>query len=69
VPQAHDTLSAAQSTLNSATDALQPDSQLQQNTSDAMRELARTAASVRMLTDYLERHPEAVVQGKPGGKQ
>ncbi|MEX3938911.1 intermembrane transport protein PqiB [Paraburkholderia sp. BR10937] len=69
VPQAHDTLSAAKSTLNSATDALQPDSQLQQNTSDAMRELARTAASVRMLTDYLERHPEAVVQGKPGGKQ
>ncbi|MEX3924921.1 intermembrane transport protein PqiB [Paraburkholderia sp. BR10936] len=69
VPQAHDTLSAARSTLNSATDALQPDSQLQQNTSDAMRELARTAASVRMLTDYLERHPEAVVQGKPGGKQ
>ena len=69
VPQAHDTLSAAQSTLNSANDALQPDTQLQQNTSDAMRELARTAASVRMLTDYLERHPEAVVQGKPGGKQ
>jgi len=68
VPQAHDTLSAAQSALDSATDALQPDSQLQQNTSDAMRELARTAASVRILTDYLERHPEAVIQGKPGGK-
>ncbi|MEM5329574.1 MlaD family protein [Paraburkholderia sp. JHI2823] len=69
VPQAHDTLSAAHSALDSANDALQPDTQLQQNASDAMRELARTAASVRMLTDYLERHPEAVVQGKPGGKQ
>jgi paraquat-inducible protein B len=69
VPQAHNTLSAAQSALDSANDALQPDSQLQQNTSDAMRELARTAESVRILTDYLERHPEAVVQGKPGGKQ
>jgi paraquat-inducible protein B len=69
VPQASDTLHAAQSALDSANDALQPDSQLQQNTSDAMRELARTAASVRILTDYLERHPEAVVQGKPGGKQ
>ena len=69
VPQAHDTLSAAHSALDSANDALQPDTQLQQNASDAMRELAHTAASVRMLTDYLERHPEAVVQGKPGGKQ
>lgn len=69
VPQAHDTLSAAQSALDSANDALKPDSELQQNTSDAMKELARTAASVRILADYLERHPEAVVQGKPGGKQ
>jgi paraquat-inducible protein B len=69
VPQAHNTLSSAQSALDSANTALQPDSQLQQNTSDAMRELARTAESVRILTDYLERHPEAVVQGKPGGKQ
>ncbi len=69
VPQAHDTLSAAQSALDSVNDALQPDSQLQQNTSDAMRELARTAASMRYLADYLERHPEAVIQGKPGGKQ
>jgi paraquat-inducible protein B len=69
VPQAHDTLSAAQTALDSANDALQPDSQLQQNTSDAMRELSRTAASMRNLADYLERHPEAVIQGKPGGKQ
>jgi len=33
-----------------------------------MRELARTAASVRRLTEYLERRPEAVIRGKPGGQ-
>lgn len=65
VPQAKSTLSAAQSTLNSANSALAPDSALQQDTSDAIRELARTAASFRALADYLQRHPEALLRGKP----
>ncbi|MFM0351626.1 PqiB family protein [Paraburkholderia sp. RL17-347-BIC-D] len=64
VPQARDTLAAAQTALNSANGALQPDSALAQNTSDAMRELARTAAAFRTLADYLERHPEALIRGK-----
>ncbi|HTH61235.1 MAG TPA: MlaD family protein [Paraburkholderia sp.] len=69
VPQVSGTLTSAQSALDSAKSAMQPDSQLQQNTTDAMRELARTAASVRYLADYLEQHPEALVRGKAGGKQ
>jgi paraquat-inducible protein B len=64
VPQAKSTLSAAQTTLNSASSALAPDSTLQQDTSDAIRELARTAASFRALSDYLQRHPEALLRGK-----
>jgi paraquat-inducible protein B len=32
--------------------------------SDAMREVARAAESFRVLADYLERHPEAVIRGK-----
>ncbi|OUL71007.1 MlaD family protein, partial [Paraburkholderia hospita] len=64
VPQARDTLVAAQTALNSANGALQPDSALSQNTSDAMSELARTAAAFRTLADYLERHPEALIRGK-----
>jgi paraquat-inducible protein B len=64
VPQAKSTLSAAQATLNSANSALAPDSTLQQDTSDAIRELARTAASFRALSDYLQRHPEALLRGK-----
>ncbi|HYH42602.1 MAG TPA: MlaD family protein [Burkholderiales bacterium] len=32
--------------------------------SDALREIARAAESFRVLADYLERHPEAVIRGK-----
>ncbi|NPT46946.1 MCE family protein [Paraburkholderia sp. 1N] len=63
-PQAAQTLAAAQSALDSANNALQPDSALSQNTGDAMKELARTAAAFRTLADYLERHPEALIRGK-----
>jgi paraquat-inducible protein B len=64
LPKAHDTLMSAQTTLDSANSALQPDSSLQQSTEDAMRELTRTAATLRTLADYLSRHPEALVRGK-----
>ncbi|HEY2022985.1 intermembrane transport protein PqiB [Paraburkholderia sp.] len=69
VPKARDTLSSAQSTLDSANAALQPDSSLQQSTEDAMQEMSRTAASLRVLSDYLARHPESLVRGKPEDKR
>ncbi|SDI55985.1 intermembrane transport protein PqiB [Paraburkholderia phenazinium] len=69
LPQAHDTMAAAQSALSSANSALQPDSSLSQSTADAMRELTRTAAAFRTLADYLERHPEALIRGKPEDKK
>jgi paraquat-inducible protein B len=64
VPQMRDTLAAARAALDSANHALQPDSALQQSTGDAVRELSRTAVDFRTLVDYLERHPEALIQGK-----
>ncbi|UKD17189.1 MlaD family protein [Burkholderia aenigmatica] len=67
MPQARDTLASAHTALDSANSALQPGSELQQNTGDAMREIARTAAAFRTLADYLERHPEALVRGKTEG--
>jgi len=30
-------------------------------------EVSRAARSVRVLADYRERHPEALLQGKQGG--
>ncbi len=63
-PEARSTLAAAHATLDSANSALRPDSALAQSTVDTMRELSRTAASFRVLADYLERHPEALIRGK-----
>lgn len=41
-----------------------PDAPGQRDFSDAMQEVARAARSLRTLTDYLERHPEALIRGK-----
>ncbi|GAB7548989.1 PqiB family protein [Cupriavidus sp. 8B] len=64
IPQARGTLAAAREALDSANVAMQPDSALQENAGDVMRELSRTAAAFRNLADYLERHPEALIRGK-----
>lgn len=37
---------------------------MQQDLREALHELARAAQSLRVLTDYLERHPEAIIRGK-----
>ena len=68
-PEARATLVAAQTALASANRSLQPDSPLSQSTVDTMRELSRTAAAFRTLADYLERHPEALIRGKPEDKK
>jgi paraquat-inducible protein B len=64
-PEARATLLAAHKALDAANQTLQPDSAISQSTVDTMRELSRTAASFRALADYLERHPEALIRGKP----
>ncbi|NOQ65402.1 MAG: MCE family protein [Methyloprofundus sp.] len=40
------------------------DALLQQNLNNTLDELARSAKSLRRLTDYLQRHPEALIRGK-----
>jgi len=40
------------------------DAPAQQELRDALQEITRAARSLRILTDYLERHPESVIRGK-----
>lgn len=40
----------------------------QNDAQTAMREITEAARSVRELADYLDRHPEALVQGRKGGQ-
>ena len=52
-------------TLDTANSTLATDSPLQQDMRQTLRELTRAAGSLRVLTDYLERHPESLFRGKP----
>ena len=59
------TISAVDRTLNSAdTTLVGKDAPAQQDLRDALQEIARAARSLRVLTDFLERHPEALIRGK-----
>ena len=66
VGRANQTLARAQATLRSA-EANVTDSQapLQRNANQALAELQRAAQALRVLADYLQRHPESLLRGKP----
>ena len=51
-------------TLDSARQVFSDDAPLQRNARDTLEQVAKAAASVRVLTDYLDRHPEALIRGK-----
>ncbi|WP_206999181.1 PqiB family protein [Trinickia mobilis] len=67
-PQARDTLAAAKQTFGAAQATLEQDSPLQSDVHQALTELTRTLQSLNALSDYLERHPESLLRGKPGDK-
>lgn len=68
-PQARDTLSAAKQTFTTAEATLQQDSPLQADVRGALKELTRTLQSLNNLADYMERHPESLLRGKPGDQK
>ncbi|MEJ0003317.1 MAG: MlaD family protein [Pararobbsia sp.] len=68
-PQAKQTLDEAQKTFKSANQVLQSDSPLQTDVARALQELNRTMQSLNALADYLERHPESLLRGKPQDPQ
>jgi paraquat-inducible protein B len=49
---------------NTDTTLLGPDAPGQQDLRNALQEVGRAARSLRVLADYLERHPEALIRGK-----
>ncbi len=61
-------LDEALRTLGNANDLLGPDAPLSVEAVRTMREVSAAARSLRVLADYLERHPEALIQGKGGGR-
>ncbi|RMC95477.1 MCE family protein [Aquitalea palustris] len=68
IPQTMATLQQLQHTLDTASQTLQADSPLQQDVRQAAQEVTETARSFRALSDYLERHPDALIRGKQGDR-
>lgn len=64
LPEVKTTLQGAQKTLGNANNTFAPDSQLQQNLGGTLQELQRAARSLRVLTDYLGDHPDALLRGR-----
>jgi paraquat-inducible protein B len=67
-PQVEATLAEAQAAMKNAKDLLAQDAPLQSDLGATLLQLARAAKSVTALVDYLERHPEALLRGKPAGE-
>ena len=53
---------------NADANVLSPDAPAQQELRDALTEFTRASTSMRILFDYLERHPESVIRGKTSTK-
>ena len=69
VPEMQKTLDAAKQTFSTAEQVLQKDSPLQSDVRQALQQLTQTLQSLNGLSDYLERHPEALLRGKKGDQK
>ena len=62
-------LVSARGALDNAGGLVGPDSELSADLRASLGEVSRAARSLRVLADYLERHPEALIRGKTEGGQ
>jgi paraquat-inducible protein B len=63
---ARGTLVSARGTLNNTASLTEPNSAQIQQLGSTLQEVSRAARALRVLADYLERHPEALLRGKKG---
>jgi paraquat-inducible protein B len=64
-PQVQATLAEAQGAMKNAKDILAQDAPLSSDLESTLLQVSRAAKSIGALVDYLERHPEALIRGKP----
>jgi len=58
------TLAEARTALDSLRGMTSPDGEIGNELYNALAELAAAARSIRVMSEYLERHPEALIKGK-----
>lgn len=60
------TLQRAQQSLDALDrQVLDPNAPVQRSVEDTLQELQRASRSIRVLSDYLQQHPESLLRGKP----
>jgi paraquat-inducible protein B len=64
-PQVQATLAEAQAALKNAKELLGQDAPLENDLGSTLLQVSRAAKSISALVDYLERHPESLLRGKP----
>ncbi|WP_312246655.1 PqiB family protein [Stutzerimonas nitrititolerans] len=64
LPQLQRTLERSEQTLQNANQALAAGSPQRQQLGDTLEEVQRAVRSVRVLSDYLSRHPESLIRGR-----
>ena len=60
------TLVSGHSALDNANKLIEPNSDLGEQLGNTLQEVRGAAQAVRVLAEYLERHPEALIRGKTG---
>jgi paraquat-inducible protein B len=67
-PQVQATLVEAQAAMKNAKELLGQDAPLSSDLDSTLLQMSRAAKSINALVDYLERHPESLLRGKPGDR-
>jgi len=63
-PAMQATLDDARKTMQSTQTLLASDAPMQQDVRRAMQQMTRAAASLQLMSDYIEQHPESLIRGK-----
>ena len=68
-PAMQATLDDARKTLQSTQTILASDAPMQQDIRRALQQMTRAAASLQLMSDYIEQHPESLIRGKVPSKE
>lgn len=63
-PTMQATLDDVRKTLKSSESILSSDAPMQQDVRRALQQMTRAAASLQLMSDYIEQHPESLIRGK-----
>ncbi|MPW44984.1 PqiB family protein [Acinetobacter guerrae] len=63
-PELQSTLNDVRGTLRSTESILSSDAPMQRDVRRALQQMTRAAASLELMADYIEQHPESLIRGK-----